>query len=65
MARINDVIRQELGTQANDIQVAIKNGVVTMRGKEANDQQKQALEKQIKALPGVNQVQDVLTTESK
>jgi hypothetical protein len=59
--KVNGVIRQGLGERAGDIQVTFKNGVVTLRGKVASEAQKHELENQIKAVPGVNQVDDQLT----
>jgi osmotically-inducible protein OsmY len=64
MKKVNEVIHQDVGTGANDIQVTIKNGVVTLRGKVANEAQKQALEKQIKALAGVDRVEDRLQMQT-
>jgi sporulation protein YlmC with PRC-barrel domain/HSP20 family molecular chaperone IbpA len=59
--KVNGVIRQVLGAHAGDIQVSVKDGVVTLRGKVASEAQKQELENKIKAVPGVNQVDDQLT----
>ena len=60
--QIRGVIRKDVGASANDIHVALKDGVVTLKGKVANDSQKQDLEKQINALPGVDRVEDNLQT---
>jgi osmotically-inducible protein OsmY len=59
--KVNGVVRQGFAERAGDIQVTVKNGVVTLRGKVASEAQKQELENQIKAVPGVNQVDDQLT----
>jgi hypothetical protein len=61
MDKVNSVVHQGLGAHAGDIQVTITNGVVTLRGKVASEAQKQELENQIKALPGVDQVDNRLT----
>ena len=60
--QIRGVIRKDVGASANDIHVALKDGVVTLKGKVANDSQKKDLEKQINALPGVDRVEDNLQT---
>ena len=59
--KVNGVIHQGLGERAGDVQMTVKNGVVTLRGKVASEAQKQELENQIMALPGVNQVDNQLT----
>jgi hypothetical protein len=59
--KVNGVIHQGLGERAGDVQATVKNGVVTLRGKVATGAQKQELEDQIKAVPGVDQVDNQLT----
>jgi len=59
-SKVNALIRQNLGAGARDIRVTVKNGLVTLQGKIANEKQKQALENQIKALAGVDRVEDQL-----
>jgi BON domain len=64
MTKVNSLIKQDLGNQASNIQVTIAKGVVTLNGKVATEAQKTMLEKQVKALPGVDRVQDNLITRS-
>lgn len=59
--KVNGVIRQSMGARAGDIQATFKNGTVTLHGKAASEAQKQELENQLKAVPGVNQVDDQVT----
>jgi sporulation protein YlmC with PRC-barrel domain len=59
--KVNGMIQKDLGQRAGDVQVTVKNGVVTLRGKVASEAQKQQLENQIKAVPGVDHVDDQLT----
>jgi sporulation protein YlmC with PRC-barrel domain len=59
--QVNGVVRDGLGAHAGDIQVSVKDGVVTLRGKVASEAQKQELENKIKAMPGVTKVDDQLT----
>ena len=59
--KVNGVIQQRLGQRAGDIQMTVKNGVVTLQGKVASEAQKQELENQIKAVPGVNEIDNQLT----
>jgi osmotically-inducible protein OsmY len=54
------VIRQDLGARADGISVTIKNGVATLQGKVASEAQKQEIENQVKAVPGVDRVDDQL-----
>jgi sporulation protein YlmC with PRC-barrel domain len=63
--KANAVIRQELGQSASDVNVSFKDGVVTLKGKVESEEQKQAIENQIKALAGVNRVQNDLEISSK
>jgi hypothetical protein len=60
MATVNGLVREDVGQDADNIQVSIKDGVVTLKGKVANASQKQALESRIKALPGVTRIEDNL-----
>jgi sporulation protein YlmC with PRC-barrel domain len=60
--QVNAVIRQNMGENASDIHVTVKKGVVILKGKTATVEQKQALENQIKAVPGVTSVEDRLRT---
>jgi sporulation protein YlmC with PRC-barrel domain len=57
MNKVNEVVRQQAGDRAGDINVSIKNGVVTLKGKVGTEAQKQAIESQIKGLPGVERVE--------
>jgi sporulation protein YlmC with PRC-barrel domain len=63
-AKINSVLQQNLGEGASGIQATITNGIVTLSGSVANQAQKARLENQIKATPGVKQVQDQLVTKA-
>ena len=58
--KVNSVVRQNTGDRAENIQVTIKNGRVTLKGKAASQEQKQTIENQIKAVPGVDQVDNRL-----
>jgi osmotically-inducible protein OsmY len=59
-ATVNGLVREDVGQDADNIQVSIKDGVVTLKGKVTNASQKQALESRIKALPGVTRIGDNL-----
>jgi len=56
--KVNDIVRQQAGDNAGDVKVSIKGGVVTLSGKVGTEAQKQALQSQIKSLPGVDRVED-------
>ena len=58
--KVNGVVRQNMGDRADNIQITIKNGRVTLKGKAASQEQKQTIENQIKAVPGVDQVDNRL-----
>ena len=58
--KVNGVVRQNMGDRAENIQITIKNGRVTLKGKAASQEQKQTIENQIKAVPGVDQVDNRL-----
>jgi osmotically-inducible protein OsmY len=60
MDKVNGVIRQDMGARADGISVTIKNGVATLQGKVASEAQKQEIENQVKAVPGVDRVDDQL-----
>jgi hypothetical protein len=61
-AKVNGLVREDVGQDADNIQVSIENGVVTLKGKVSSAAQKQALETKIKALPGVTRIEDNLET---
>ena len=61
-AQINALVQQNVQSGSRDIEVVLKNGVVTLRGRIPTQEQKELLEKQIKALPGVDRVQDSMIT---
>jgi osmotically-inducible protein OsmY len=61
-AQVNALVQQNVQNGSRDIQVVIKNGVVTLMGRIPTDEQKELLEKEIKALPGVDRVQDSMIT---
>ncbi len=61
-AQVNALVQQNVQNGSRDIQVVIRNGVVTLRGRVPTVEQKELLEKQIKALPGVDRVQDSMIT---
>ncbi len=63
MTRINSLVRQDQGSRQGDVQVKITKGVVTLSGNVPNESQKQLMEQQIKALPGVERVENHLTIE--
>jgi sporulation protein YlmC with PRC-barrel domain len=62
--KVNSLIRQEAGDQANQIEVSITKGVVTLNGRVQSDAQKKKLVHQIMELPSVTRVEENLTTES-
>jgi hypothetical protein len=64
MSKIQDLIHQELGEQAGQVQVAIAKGVVTLNGAVASDTEKKTLVHQIMGLPGVARVEENLTTRN-
>jgi hypothetical protein len=59
--KVTSLVRGDVGQDADNIQVTVKDGVVTLKGK-ATASQKQALERNIKALPGVTRIEDNLET---
>jgi sporulation protein YlmC with PRC-barrel domain len=61
-AQINALVQQNVQNGSRNIQVVIRNGVVTLRGRIPTEEQKELLEKQVKALPGVDRVQDSMIT---
>jgi hypothetical protein len=61
-SKVTDLVRTDVGQDADNIQVGIKDGVVTLNGKAATAAQKQALEARIKALPGVTRIENNLST---
>ena len=60
--RINSLVQQDIPNGSGSVEVVIKNGIVTLRGRVPSQAQKEVLENQIKALPGVDRVQDSLIT---
>jgi osmotically-inducible protein OsmY len=60
-SRVTGLVRTDAGQDADNIQVSIKDGVVTLNGK-ASASQKQSLESKIRGLPGVTRVENNLTT---
>ena len=60
LAKANSVIHDDAGAGASDIKLSIKNGVLTLEGKVASQAQKVVLENHIKALPGVERVENNL-----
>ncbi len=61
MGKINGLIRQDVGDAATDVQVTLKNGMVTLKGKIPSEAQKKLLETQIKGLGGIDQVRNELS----
>jgi osmotically-inducible protein OsmY len=61
MTKVNSLVRGDVGQDADNIQVTVNDGVVTLKGK-ATASQKQALQRNIKALPGVTRIEDNLET---
>ena len=58
---VNKVIKQDAGPSgAKRVQTTIRNGVVTLTGSVASQEEKQRLEDHIKALPGVDRVDNQL-----
>jgi osmotically-inducible protein OsmY/sporulation protein YlmC with PRC-barrel domain len=60
LEKVNGVIRKNMGAEATGIQATIKGGIVSLHGKVTSEAQKQELENQIKAVAGVNGVEDDL-----
>lgn len=58
--QINNLVQQNVPNASGNIEVVLRNGIVTLRGRVPSEAQKQVLENQIKALPGVDRVQDSL-----
>ena len=59
--KVTSLVRGDVGQDADNIQVTVNDGVVTLKGK-ATASQKQALQRNIKALPGVTRIEDNLET---
>ncbi len=60
--KVNSLVKEDAGKDADNIQVSIKDGVVTLTGKVATAAQKAAIESRIKALSGVERVENNLET---
>jgi sporulation protein YlmC with PRC-barrel domain len=60
--KVTGLLRSDVGQDADNIQVSISEGVVTLNGKVPTAAQKQALENRIKALPGVTRIENNLET---
>jgi hypothetical protein len=61
MAKINGIIRQDIGTDsARNVRVTLKEGLVTLAGRVPSTAHKKLLENQIKAIGGVDRVQNNL-----
>jgi osmotically-inducible protein OsmY len=60
LAKASGVIHDDAGASASEIKLSIKNGVLTLEGKVASQAQKVVLENHIKALPGVERVENNL-----
>lgn len=63
-SKVNSLIHQEAGDQADQIKVSIAKGVVTLNGTVQNEAQKKKLVHQIMNLPGVTRVEEDLTTQN-
>ena len=62
-ARATEIVSQELGpASAQNIQVSVDNGVVTLKGQVTNAAQKRTIDERIQALSGVQRVDDQITT---
>jgi BON domain/PRC-barrel domain len=65
-AQVSKLIEQSLGAAARkDIQVTVEKGVVTLNGKVADGEGRQTLDALIKALTGVNRLDDQLTVSTR
>jgi sporulation protein YlmC with PRC-barrel domain len=65
-AQVSKLIEQTLGaTASQDIQATVDKGVVTLKGSVAAPELQQKLDDQLKAIPGVERVDDRLTTSAK
>lgn len=62
VTKVNSLVRTDVGQDADNIQVSISGGVVTLKGKVPSAAQKKALENSIKALPGVTRIENNLET---
>jgi sporulation protein YlmC with PRC-barrel domain len=65
-SQVTKLIEQTVGIPGGqDIQVTVEQGVVTLKGKVADADSQRKLQEQIKALPGVERVDDQLTIFAK
>ena len=64
MTRINGVVDQTQAGQPGNVQVSLRNGVVTLSGSVPNQAQRQQLGNQIRALSGVDRVENHLIVEN-
>jgi hypothetical protein len=60
MIKVNEIIGADLGAEARNVKATVSHGAVTLKGKVASEEQKRNLETQIKAVTGVNEVDDQL-----
>jgi sporulation protein YlmC with PRC-barrel domain len=60
--RVNSLVREDLGDEAGNLQVSVKDGIVTLTGRIPTAAQKQSLETRIKSLNGVQRIEDKLET---
>lgn len=63
-AKVNSLIRSDVGDRAGEVVATLEKGVVTLNGKVASDEQKKVLEEHIKAVPGVDRVENNLVTRT-
>jgi osmotically-inducible protein OsmY/sporulation protein YlmC with PRC-barrel domain len=65
LQKVNDVISRNAGVAGlNRVQATVRNGVVRLQGSVASEAQKQAVDNQIRAIAGVDRVEDHLRTPS-
>jgi osmotically-inducible protein OsmY/sporulation protein YlmC with PRC-barrel domain len=63
MTKVNSLIHKDMGTQRNHIEVTVSQGTVTLSGTVPSQAQKQTLDNQVTALPGVTRVEDNLVIQ--
>lgn len=65
MGKINGVIHQDIGEAASrDVQVTLKEGLVTLKGKVPSEAQRKLVENQIKVIGGIDRVQNDLSVSN-
>jgi hypothetical protein len=61
-SRVNQLVEQDIPNAPRRVQATLRDGVVTLTGRVSSEDQKDMLDRQIRNLPGVTDVQNNLTT---